>query len=108
MNDLTGRSIRGYDLVERVGAGGFGIVYRAHQPAVRRDVAFKVILPEYAHHPDFVQRFEVEAQLVARLEHPFIVPLYDYWRGARGGRLGGRRAKGGHPRDPPRQGPIPL
>ncbi|HJX41100.1 MAG TPA: serine/threonine-protein kinase, partial [Anaerolineales bacterium] len=108
MNDLSGRSIRGYDLVERVGAGGFGIVYRAHQPSVRRDVAFKVILPEYAHHPEFVQRFEVEAQLVARLEHPFIVPLYDYWRDASGACLVMRWLKGGNLRDRLRKGPIPL
>ena len=108
MNDLSGRSIRGYDLVERVGAGGFGIVYRAHQPSVRRDVAFKVILPEYAHHPEFVQRFEVEAQLVARLEHPFIVPLYDYWRDASGACLVMRWLKGGNLRDRLRRGPIPL
>ena len=39
-----------------------------------------MIRPEYANHPDFVRRFESEAQIVARLEHPYVVPLYDYWR----------------------------
>jgi len=106
VNDLSGSSIRGYDLIGRVGAGGFGIVYRAHQPAVRRDVALKVILPEYAHHPDFVQRFEVEAQLVARLEHPFIVPLYDYWRDQNGACLVMRWLRGGNLRDRLRKGPL--
>ena len=78
--DLSGRAIRGYALGERLGNGGMGAVYRAVQPLVEREVAIKIILPIYANHPDFIRRFEAEAQLVARLEHPHIVPLYDYWR----------------------------
>lgn len=78
--DLSGRAIRGYALGERLGTGGMGAVYRAIQPLVEREVAIKIILPKYANHPDFIRRFEAEAQLVARLEHPHIVPLYDYWR----------------------------
>ena len=78
--DLTGRAIRGYALAERIGMGGMGSVYRAVQPNVEREVAVKIILPAFANHPDFIRRFEAEAQLVARLEHPHIVPLYDYWR----------------------------
>src|SRR5512139_1360079 len=78
--DLTGRAIRGYALAERIGMGGMGSVYRALQPNVEREVAVKIILPAFANHPDFIRRFEAEAQLVARLEHPHIVPLYDYWR----------------------------
>src|SRR5262245_38091106 len=74
------RTIKGYELRARVGAGGFGEVYRAYQPSVGREVAIKVILPQHANQPDFIRRFEVEAQLVARLEHPHIVPIYDYWR----------------------------
>src|SRR3954469_18303718 len=80
MNDLTGHIIKGYILHTRVGEGGFGVVYRASQPAVQREVAVKVILPDHADQPHFIRRFEFEAQLVARLEHPHIVPLYDYWR----------------------------
>ncbi len=78
--DLSGRAIRGYQLGEKIGMGGYGAVYRAIQPLVEREVAVKIILPQYADHPDFIRRFEAEAQLVARLEHPHIVPLYDYWR----------------------------
>jgi WD40 repeat protein/transcriptional regulator with XRE-family HTH domain len=78
--DLTGRAIRGYALAEKIGAGGMGAVYRAVQPLVEREVAIKIILPALANHSDFIRRFEAEAQLVARLEHPHIVPLYDYWR----------------------------
>src|SRR5262245_2331318 len=87
MDDLTNCTTKGYELRERVGAGGFGAVYRAYQPAVSREVAVKVILPQYANHPDFIRRFEVEAQLIARLEHPHIVPLYDYWRDPEGAYL---------------------
>jgi WD40 repeat protein/serine/threonine protein kinase len=80
LDNLTGQSIRGYELHERIGQGGFGTVYRAYQTVVEREVAIKIILPEHANDPDFIRRFESEARLVARLEHPHIVPLYDYWR----------------------------
>ncbi|MBL8155646.1 MAG: protein kinase [Anaerolineae bacterium] len=80
LGNLTGQTIRGYELHERIGQGGFGTVYRAYQTAVEREVAIKIILPEHANDPDFIRRFESEARLVARLEHPHIVPLYDYWR----------------------------
>ncbi len=74
------KTIRGYELGESIGAGGFGAVHRAYQPIVAREVAIKVILPEYANNPSFIRNFEAEARLIARLEHPFIVPLFDYWR----------------------------
>ena len=74
------RMVRGYDLLEPIGEGSYGLVYRAYQPVLGREVAVKVINPQFANQPDFVRRFEVEAQLVARLEHLHIVPLYDYWR----------------------------
>lgn len=80
MDNLTGKVIKGYELKEQLGAGGFGAVYRAFQASVRREVAIKVILPQYANHPDFIRRFEAEAQIIARLEHLHIVPLFDYWR----------------------------
>ena len=48
-------------------------------------MAIKVIRPDLADSAEFVLRFEAEARLVARLEHPHIVPLYDYWREPGGG-----------------------
>ncbi|MBN2304118.1 MAG: protein kinase [Anaerolineae bacterium] len=80
MDDLSGQVLKGYEIGERIGAGNFGAVYWACQTSVDREVAIKVILPNYANDPDFIRRFEAEAQLVARLEHPHIVPLFDYWR----------------------------
>jgi len=76
----SGLTVRGYELREELGRGAFGAVFRAYQPIVGREVAIKVIKPGLADDPAFVRRFEAEAQLVAGLEHPHIVPLYDYWR----------------------------
>ena len=78
--EIGGSPLRGYRLLERVGAGSFGTVWRAIQPEMGRDVAVKAIHPHLANDPDFIRRFEAEAQLIARLEHPHVVPLYDYWR----------------------------
>ncbi len=107
-DDLSGRAIRTYTLHDKIGAGAFGVVYRAVQPLVEREVAIKIILPQYANHPDFIRRFEAEAQLVARLEHPHIVPLYDYWRDPGVAYLVMRLLRGGNVQDLLAQGMLPL
>lgn len=99
MQDLSNRVIKGYHLLSRIGAGGFGEVYRATQEGIGREVAIKIILPQHANRPDFIRRFETEAQLVARLEHPHIVPLYDYWREPNSAYLVMRYLRGGSVRD---------
>ena len=91
----SGLTIQGYELLERIGAGGFGAVYRAYQSTIGREVAVKVILPNYATHPEFIRRFEREAQLISRLEHLHIVPLYDYWRDPEGAYIVMRWLRGG-------------
>ena len=106
--DLTGRAIRGYALAERIGSGGMGAVYRAVQPVVEGEVAIKIILPSFANHPDFIRRFETEAQLVARLEHPHIVPLYDYWREPGVAFLVMRLLRGGNLQGLLRERPLPI
>ncbi len=93
--ELRGQPLRGYRLLERVGEGSFGVVYRALQPQVGREVAIKSINRDLANDPEFIRRFEREAQLVARLEHPHVVPLYDYWRDADGAYLVMRFLRGG-------------
>jgi WD40 repeat protein/serine/threonine protein kinase len=108
MEELVGQRIKGYELRDMIGVGGFGAVYRAYQPQVGREVAIKIILPTYANHPDFIRRFEVEAQVIARLEHPHIIPLYDYWRDAEGAYLVMRFLKGGSLRDRLKNGPLSL
>ncbi|MDJ0752143.1 MAG: protein kinase [Ardenticatenaceae bacterium] len=91
----TTGQLRGFDLQEQIGAGSFGAVYRAMQQAVDREVAIKIILPKYANDPDFIRHFEAEAQTIARLEHPHIVPLYDYWREPHNAYLVMRLLRGG-------------
>ncbi len=78
--NLSGKFIKGYSIHEPISKGRFGTIYHATQTQVNREVAIKVIEPQFANHPEFVRNFEIEAQLVARLEHIHIVPLYDYWR----------------------------
>ena len=89
------RPARGYVLHEVIGAGAFGTVHRAVHGAVGREVAVKVIRRELADDPLFIRRFETEAQLVASLEHPNIVPVYDYWREPGGAYLVFRLLRGG-------------
>ncbi len=78
--DLRGEPLRGYRLLEKLGDGPDGAVFRAIQPHVGRDVAVKVFREAVAADPSFVRRFELDAQAAAALEHPHVVPTYDAWR----------------------------
>lgn len=89
------KQIRGYEIRDEIGRGGFGVVYRATQAVLKREVALKAILPQYANAPDFIRRFEREAEIIASLEHPHIVPLFDYWRDPEGAFLVMRFVSGG-------------
>lgn len=108
MNIASNHHVKGYELRERIGAGGFGAVFKAYQSTVGREVAIKIILPGLANQPDFIRRFESEAQLVARLEHPHITPLYDYWRDPEGAYLVMRWLRGGSLRDALQNGLFEL
>lgn len=96
---LGGEQLRGYHLYEELGRGAFSVVHRGTQPSVGRDVAVKVIRAELANDSDFVRRFETEAHMVANLEHPHIVPLYDFWREPDNAYLVMRWLRGGTLRD---------
>jgi DNA-binding SARP family transcriptional activator/WD40 repeat protein len=102
---LEAATVRGYELRDLIGEGDFGSVYRAYQTAVGREVAIKAIHPEYANVASFIARFEAEAQFVAQLEHPHIVPLYDYWRDPDGAYLVMPYLRGGSLADALRAGP---
>lgn len=108
ISNLAGQTIKGYQLEKLVGKGGFGAVYKALQPAIKREVAIKVILPEYTNDPDFVRRFEAEAQLIAHLASLHIVPLYDFWRDQNGTFLVMRWLRGGNLQEVLEKGHWPL
>jgi WD40 repeat protein/DNA-binding SARP family transcriptional activator len=93
--DLRGEPLRGYRLLERIGDGPRATVYRAIQPKVGRDVAVKIVGSSLASEPGFIRRFETDAQAAAGLEHPHIVPIYDYWREPEGAYIVSRYLRGG-------------
>ncbi len=85
MNELAGRSLGGYQLEEEIGRGSMGMVYRGKQIALGREVAIKVLPRALAKDASYVARFIREAQIIAGLNHPNIVQIYD--AGQQGGLL---------------------
>jgi serine/threonine protein kinase len=78
MKDLTGTRLGSYEIVERLGGGGMAVVYRAVQQPLGREVALKALSPELFQDEGFVKRFETEAKTLAKLDHPNILPIYDF------------------------------
>ena len=78
ISTLTGLTIGQYVLKEQLGAGGMGVVYRAYQPTLEREVAVKVLPTMLAGQEGYIERFTREARTAASLEHTHIVPIYDY------------------------------
>jgi serine/threonine protein kinase len=73
-----GSKIGPYEIERQIGSGGMATVYLAYQPRLDRHVAIKVMHPNFSADRQFTSRFEREARIVARLDHPNIVPIYDY------------------------------
>jgi serine/threonine protein kinase len=78
MRELIGTTLGHYRIVEKIGAGGMGEVYRAHDERLDRDVAVKVLLEAVAQDADRLARFEREAKAVAKLDHPNILSIYEF------------------------------
>ena len=71
-----GAVIGGLRIDAVAGRGGMGVVYKAHQLALDRTVAMKIVNPEFADDPEFRERFRREARIAASLDHPHVVPVY--------------------------------
>ena len=73
-----------YEIEQELGRGGMAVVYLARDPFVKRRVAVKVLPHQLTFDPQIRARFQREAEIIAALEHPFAVPIYDYcqygWR----------------------------
>jgi len=76
---LKARKLGQYQLVEKIGEGGMGVVYKAHHALLRRETALKLLPPHVADAPA-VQRFEREVRLTCQLTHPNTIQVYDYGR----------------------------
>ena len=77
-DDLIGKQLGEYKLETLLAQGGMARVYRATDVRLKRDVVVKVIDPPFRKDPDYLMRFEREAQAIARLDHPNIVRLYRF------------------------------
>ena len=75
---IIGENVGPYRLIEKLGKGGMATVFKAYHPSLDRYVAIKALHPAFMEHPGFIERFEREAKVVAKLDHPNIVPIFDY------------------------------
>ena len=78
MEDLTGKTFGPYQIVAPLGEGGMAAVYKAFQPNMERYVAIKVLSRQLGEDAQFAARFQREAKLLAQLQHPHILPVFDY------------------------------
>jgi len=79
LDSLIGRQLGQYHITALIGRGGMAVVYRAYQASMNREVAIKVV-GNQSDDLEFVSRFEREASVIAQLEHPHILPVYDFGR----------------------------
>ena len=97
-----------YEVISELGRGGMATVYLAHDPNFQRNIAVKVLPREYMHDPQFRARFEREAHTIAGLEHPAIVPVYDFGEAEGQMYIVMRLMAGGSLAERLKHGPLPM
>ena len=75
---MIGQVIGTYKILEKIGAGGMGVVYKGLDTGLDRFVAIKVLTPEFAQNPELIERFRSEAKAQANLNHQNITTLYAF------------------------------
>jgi eukaryotic-like serine/threonine-protein kinase len=105
---MTPEKVGRYEIKEQLGHGGMATVYRARDPRFNRDVAVKILPRELTLDPQFRTRFDREAQTIAALEHPAIVPVHDYGEEAGQPYLVMRLMQGGSLADRLKKGALPI
>lgn len=105
---MTPQKIGRYEIKSELGRGGMATVFLAQDPLIGREVAIKVLPREFLHDPSFRQRFEREARTIAMLEHPAIVPIYDFGEDNGQPYIVMRYMKGGTLSDRLRSGPMAI
>lgn len=105
---MTPETVGRYHIQSEIGKGGMATVYQAYDPRFNREVALKLLPSQFLHDPQFRERFQREAQAIARLEHTAIVPVYDYGEDNEQPYLVMRYMAGGSLTDWLQRGPLPL
>ncbi len=77
-DNLSGKQVGHFVIEKEIGRGGMATVYSARQTSMNRTVAIKVLPRHFLHDPGFLERFEREVEVISQLEHPHILPIYDY------------------------------
>ena len=108
MTDMPTEKFGRYEIKGELGRGGMASVFHAYDPRFERDVAIKVLPREFLHDPQFRARFEREAKMVALLEHPAIVPVYDFGEEEGQPYIVMRYMSGGSLADKVKEGSLPV
>jgi eukaryotic-like serine/threonine-protein kinase len=103
----AGSAFGPYRIVDSLGRGGMASVYRAHDTALDRQVALKVLPAEFLHDPAFAERFRQEARVAAKLEHPHIVPVHAFGIEQEWPWMAMRLVSGGSLAQRVKRGPLP-
>ena len=107
-DDLINQRLGQYQITAVLGRGGMATVYLARQTSMDRDVAIKVMARELADDEQFIARFQHEAQVIARLQHPHILPVIDFGREGKNIYIVMRLVRGGSLDDRLKSGPLDL